>query len=102
MLSEEDQGLVEMMMDTGLIPAQLRGDAPVPIHPGVEVWKYKLSEPLVRPDLVKQLPTQMFRLHKWYMEATKQGRSVLIAKIRHQHYFRGEDKINIRFEEIYQ
>jgi hypothetical protein len=85
-------------MDTGHTPAQLRGDAPLPIHPGVEVWKYDLSEPLVRPDLVKELPTQMLRSHKWYMEATKQGRACSRCK---HHYFHGEDEVNIEFEEIY-
>ena len=37
-----------------------------------------------------------------HMEQTKQGQSVLIAIIRHQHYSHGEDKINIEFEKIYQ
>ena len=74
---------MEMMMDTGHTAAQLRGDTPLPIYPRVEVWKYNLVEPLVRPaDLViKELPTQMFRLHKWYMEATKQGRARSLQKI---------------------
>jgi hypothetical protein len=30
----------------------------------------------------------------------KQGRSMLVAKISHEHYFHGEDAINIKFEEI--
>ena len=44
---------MEMMMDTGHTAAQLRGDTPLPIYPRVEVWKYNLGEPLVRPDLVR-------------------------------------------------
>lgn len=45
-LSEEELGLMEMMMDTGHTPAQLQGDG-LPIHPGVEVWKYNLPVSLL-------------------------------------------------------
>jgi hypothetical protein len=85
-LSKKDQN-VWMMMDTGL--TQL-----MPIQIGVQVRIFKLDEPLVTPDLVKHQQTQMYCLHKWYIEATKQGRSMFVAKIRHEYYFYG------KFEEI--
>lgn len=35
------------------------------------VWKYEHDKPLVRPELVKELPTKMYRVHEWYMEKLK-------------------------------
>jgi hypothetical protein len=30
---------------------------------------YRYGAPLIKPELVKDLPTKMRRLHNWYMEA---------------------------------
>lgn len=59
----------------------------------------KVDESLVRPNLVKKLPTQLHNLHKWYMKATIHGQTALLQKL-DKHYFHGEDTINIRFEKI--
>jgi hypothetical protein len=93
---------MDMCMETSLTPAQLKGYEPMPTHLRVE--SRNISSASLLSDLTwsSKLPTQMYRLNKWCMELTKQGWSMLISKIRQQHYFRGEDEINIEFEEIYQ
>ena len=36
-------------------------------------YTYQYGRPLVKPELVKELPTKMRRLHKWYMRASAEG-----------------------------
>uniref|UniRef100_A0A0D9W5V8 Uncharacterized protein n=1 Tax=Leersia perrieri TaxID=77586 RepID=A0A0D9W5V8_9ORYZ len=94
-----------MMKETGLSLAKVTGQKSPPkyvIKAGEEKWKYKYGEPLVRPDLVRSLLTQMFKLHRWYIEACKEGTQFINVKIKDEHYFRGEDLINIDVEELYQ
>ena len=46
----------------------------------VEDYKYKHGRPLVKPELVKDLPTKMRRLHNWYMAASRRGGDWLYIK----------------------
>ena len=64
-------------------------------------YKYKYGEPLVRPEEVNNLPTKMWRLHKWYMAAAKEGATYIRVKIKEEHFFRGEDLVQIEFEELF-
>jgi hypothetical protein len=64
-------------------------------------WTYKKGEPLVRPEKVELLPTQMQKLHEWYIKVTKEGQEMLICEVTNEHYL-GEDEIHIDFEEIFQ
>ena len=41
----------------------------------VPAYKYRHRYPLVKPDLVNGLPTKMRRLHKCYMQASKEGQT---------------------------
>ena len=65
-------------------------------------YKYAPGESLVRPEQVEHLPTQMRRLHDWYMKACVKGDIMLIMAVRDEHYFRGDDEIHIEFEELVQ
>ena len=64
-------------------------------------YRYAYGKPLVRPEQIHDLPTQMRRLHDWYMDVTKEGRLYLYAKVRKEHYFH-EDEIIIHLEELFQ
>ena len=79
--------------------AQLLAKEDVPI---AEVaWKFELGKPLVRPEQVRYLPTQMRRLHEWYMDFSKEGRIMLMVALKDEHYFRGSDEICIMLEEFF-
>jgi len=65
-------------------------------------YRYQYGKPLVRPEQVPHLQTQMRRLHEWYMQASKEGNNMLMAAIREEHYFRGNDELHIEFEELFQ
>ena len=66
-------------------------------------WRYEYGKTLVRPDEVKFLPTQMWRLHEWYEKVStcdeEDRLSALLVRITTQH-FNGEDQLQIYFEEF--
>jgi hypothetical protein len=65
-------------------------------------FKFEHGKPLVRPEELPHLPTMMQRLHDWYLEASKQGSNYIIAGIKDEHYFNGDEEIYIDFEELFQ
>ena len=64
-------------------------------------YKYAPGESLVRPKQVNHLPTQLRRLHDWYMEVIKEGRTMLMVKVTKEHYIRDNDMC-IMHEELFQ
>ena len=83
----------------GITVAQLIGDEDIP--KADLAWKFARGQPLVRPEQVRHLPTQMRRLHEWYMKSSKEGREMLMVAVKNEHYFR-EDSICIELEELFQ
>jgi hypothetical protein len=68
----------------------------------VVAYQYRHGSPLVRPEEIPNLPTRIQKLHKWYMEASQHGQNWIILGINDEHYFRGNDDINIKFAELFQ
>ncbi|KAK1613256.1 hypothetical protein QYE76_036929 [Lolium multiflorum] len=66
------------------------------------VYKYKYGMPLVSNDKLPLLQTQMRKLHDWYMQASHNSEAYLVVGIKDEHYFRGNEEINIEFEELFQ
>jgi hypothetical protein len=62
--------------------------------------KYKKEKYLVTPEKKATLPSQMERLHEWYMDIAKGEREILLLKVTKEHYL-GEDLIHIDFEELF-
>nr|XP_034600007.1 uncharacterized protein LOC117860741 [Setaria viridis] len=100
-LSKFDKNLTEFSKDTNLTPAQLRGEDDIPMHPMPAKWKYEYGKLLVWPQLVKHLPTKMYKLHEWYVEATTQGMAVMEVRIGDERYFHADDIINVLLDQLY-
>jgi hypothetical protein len=66
------------------------------------VNKYRYGSDLVKPGELARLGTQMRRLHEWYLKACRRSESYLTVYLRDEHYFRGEDEINLELEELFQ
>ena len=64
-------------------------------------YRYQHGKSLVRCEEVHLLPTKIRRLHEWYMQASMEGSNWLMVGIRDEHYFRGNDEINIEFDELF-
>jgi hypothetical protein len=75
----------------------LREDIPKPAL----TWTYKKGERLVTVEKEKSLPTQMRKLHEWYMAVVKEERKMLLVEVTDEHYL-GKDEIHIGFEELFQ
>jgi hypothetical protein len=65
-------------------------------------YKYQHGKPLVRPEELPRLSTMMRRLHDWYLKASEEGTNYIIAYIKDEHYFNGDEEIFIEFEELFQ
>ena len=70
---------------TGLSVAQLIGDTGFPMAD--LACKYVHGQPLVRPEQVPNLTTQMRKLHEWYIKVANEGRIMLMVAVKEEHYF---------------
>nr|CAD40435.3 OSJNBa0035B13.8 [Oryza sativa Japonica Group] len=78
LVTGEEFGIKEFISDTGLTTDQLLRGAPIP---KAEVkYKYELGKPLVKPEQLQSLPTQMYKFHKLYMEMSDTGREMIRAR----------------------
>ena len=75
------------------------GDTGLPI--AELAWRYVHKQSLVRPEEVVRLPTQMRRLHEWYMKVAKEEQASLWLAHKKEHYF-SENQIFIELEENFQ
>ena len=82
----------QMAREASFTVEQLLGieDLPTNIDEKDLAWKYVLGNPLVRPEEVELLPTQMRRLHDWYLREVKDGRESLMVKVKPEHYYHGK------------
>nr|ABA98662.1 transposon protein, putative, CACTA, En/Spm sub-class [Oryza sativa Japonica Group] len=99
LVTGEDFGITEFISDTGLTVDQLIRGAPIP---KAEVaYKFELGKPLVRPEQLQSLPTQMYKFHKRYMEMSAKGREMFGARIRNPDFLQGEDVLWIHFKDLF-
>ena len=78
---------------------QLIRGAPIP---KTEVaYKFELGKPLVTPEQLQSLPTQMYKFHERYMEMSAKGREMFGARIRNPDFLQGEDVLWIHFKDLF-
>ena len=87
--------IMEITLDELLGP-QLDHLPKMPISP-----KYVAGEDLVSKERLRELPTQMRSLHKWYLNAVKEERIMIVVKVSHDYYFR-EEEVHVEFPELFQ
>nr|ABA96639.1 transposon protein, putative, CACTA, En/Spm sub-class [Oryza sativa Japonica Group] len=96
----QEIGIKEFISDTGLTRAQLIKGTPIP---KAEVrHHYELGKPLVKPEQLQSLLTQMYKFHQWYMEMSASGREIIGARIKISDFLQGEDVLWINFKDIYE
>ena len=99
----DDVTLRQMMKETDLTLQEITGQASPPKLAVIDKWQtYKYGRSLISPDWFQSMPTQMYKLNKWYMDACQQGLEFISVKIRDEDYFRGEDLICIKYSELHQ
>ena len=95
LVTGEDFGIQDFINDTGLTTDQLLRDAP--IEKAEVKYMYELGKPLVKPELLQSLPTQMYKFHQLYMEMSATGREMIGARIRDTDFLQGDDILWINF-----
>nr|CAE01753.2 OSJNBb0056F09.16 [Oryza sativa Japonica Group] len=73
-----------------------------PIEKAEVKYMYELGKPLVKPELLQSLPTQMYKFHQLYMEMSATGREMIGARIRDTNFLQGDDILWINFRGIYE
>jgi hypothetical protein len=100
-LDVDFEDLARFYEDTGLDLAQVLAKGPSALK--VDPWKtFEHGESLYNPEALGELGTQMYLLNKWYMAACERGENFVSARVRNQHYFRGDDVIYVEFLELHQ
>nr|ABA96812.2 transposon protein, putative, CACTA, En/Spm sub-class [Oryza sativa Japonica Group] len=100
LVTGEDMTIEEFITDTGLTTDQLLGVEP--IEKAELKYMYELGKPLVKPELVQSLPTQMYKFHQLYMEMSATGKEMIGARIRDPDFLQGDDILWINFKGIYE
>jgi hypothetical protein len=49
------------------------------------LYKHRHRNPLIRSEEIPHLPTGMRKLHRWYMEASKEGKNWITLEIKDEH-----------------
>ncbi|XP_052151771.1 uncharacterized protein LOC127770146, partial [Oryza glaberrima] len=89
----------DFIADTGLSVDQLVRGAPIP--KAELAYKFELGKPLVKPEQLESLPTQMYKFHERYMEMSAKGREMFGARIRNPDFLQGDDVLWIHFKELF-
>nr|CAE03747.1 OSJNBa0019D11.14 [Oryza sativa Japonica Group]CAH67524.1 OSIGBa0131L05.5 [Oryza sativa] len=100
LVTGEDFGIQEFINDTGLTTDQLLRGAP--IEKAEVKYMYELGKPLVKPEQLQSLPTQMYKFHQLYMEMSATGREMIGARIRDTDFLQGDDILWINCKGIYE
>ena len=91
----------EIAAAMGVTVAQLLSSEDDKLPKADVVPTYVPGQPLVSKEKLQQLPTQMRNLHEWYLRAVKGGRTMIVAKVPHEYYFRPEE-VHVDFPELFQ
>nr|ABF98171.1 transposon protein, putative, CACTA, En/Spm sub-class [Oryza sativa Japonica Group] len=100
LVTGKEMTIEEFITDTGLTTDQLLGVAQ--IEKAEVKYMYELGKPLVKPELLQSLPTQMYKFHQLYMEMSATGREMIGARIRDTDFLQGDDILWINFKGIYE
>nr|ABA98447.1 transposon protein, putative, CACTA, En/Spm sub-class [Oryza sativa Japonica Group] len=100
LVTGKEMTIEQFITDTGLTTDQLLGVAP--IEKAEVKYMYELGKPLVKPELLQSLPTQMYKFHQLYMEMSATGREMIGARIRDTDFLQGDDILWINFRGIYE
>nr|AAV31384.1 unknown protein [Oryza sativa Japonica Group] len=100
LVTDKEMTIEEFITDTSLTTDQLLG---VALIEKAEVkYMYELGKPLVKPELLQSLPTQMYKFHQLYLEMSATGREMIGARIRDTDFLHGDDILWINFKGIYE
>ena len=105
MPTEEIVKVINFAEETGMTVGAILGteDPPPPDKNFVPRWPFVLGQHLVRPELVKKLPTKMHRFHQWYMKHSVKGLEMFGMVVRPEDMVGEAEKVIwLTFKDIYE
>ena len=104
MNAEQLAAVIAMQEATGMPLEYVLGHESPPRDPNfVPRWRYEHGKSFVRPELVKKLPTQMRRLHDFYMKTSKAGLEMIGMLVKPGDFAgEGEKLVWLQFKDIYE
>jgi hypothetical protein len=100
----QDLGLAKKWAEDWGIPVEVLLASQDDIVPKAVVApkpQFVMGAPLVSKDKFDDLPTNMRYLHTWYLSESKNGRTMIVARVPREYYGRPEE-IHIDFDELFQ
>ena len=90
-LHEADLQAALFLSETGLMPEQATGqeEPDIPVAPIVTPFEH--GKPFVTEEQEMSLGTQMYNLHKWYLQMSKNETIMFGVKFCDKDFFRRED-----------
>ena len=101
LMSQEQIKMAAFLAEAGLTMEQALYGADIEINQNIRT-PFIHGQPLVKQELIKDLPTQMRRFHDFYMRASARGRTMIGVLIRKENYFRPTDVMWLEFKDIYE
>ena len=66
-------------------------------------YQYTAGQPLLcSPQEIAKLSTKQRWLHDWYLRASKDGLQYIDVTFKEEHFFRGDQQINVEMSELFQ
>jgi hypothetical protein len=65
-------------------------------------WPFELTKPLVKPDIERNLTTQMRRLHQWYLDYSRQGFQAFPVRYTDDYFLNGDGSFWVYFKDLYE
>jgi len=100
-LQQDMKEAAKWAAEMGLTVSQLLSSQDDNLPKAVVAPTYVRGQPLVSKERRQQLPTHMRNLHDWYLRFVKEDRTMIVAKVPHEYYFRAEE-IHVEFSELFQ
>ena len=100
-LQQDMEQAAKLAAAMGVTVAELLGSQDDKLPKADVVPTYVPGKPLVSNEKLEQLPTEMRNLHQWYLSEVGKGRTMIVAKVPHEYFFRPEE-VHVDFSEIFQ
>ena len=79
-----------------LADSRITGEELAELTVGVDIskldvtWPFELNKPLVKPEIERNLTTQIHRLHQWYLEQSRQRFQAFPVRYKDEYFLNGD------------
>jgi hypothetical protein len=97
-LKNEEKQIIKFFQEAGLSLEQLHGQSKFQMAFAPKAWE--VGEPMIDEKCFNN-STQIRLFHRWYLQQVKRGRLMFGFQYKHQHFYHGDVKQWILWDEMY-